>query len=226
MPRTKRLLPPSDVALHLTARGNNHLYLFRSDSDKTYYLSAAEKLKAENGIDIFHYCLMDNHVHLIVWLQQQSNLSRFMKQLQLMYFSYYKAAYDYAGHLWQGRFKSNLVDNDTYLLQCGKYIELNPERAGMVASPDEYCFSSYRYYAYGDQDSLLTPSPAYLGLANTAEGRRRRYISCTVDSNLINTRKLQGQLFLGGEAFVRRLEEYYQIRNRALVRGRPRKTEK
>ncbi len=226
MPRTKRFLPPSNAALHITTRGNNHLRLFQSDSDKAYYLSAIKELKGENNIDIFHYCLMSNHVHMIVWLRQGNKLSRFMKQLQLRYFNYYRVTYGYDGHLWQGRFKSNLVDTDSYLLQCGKYIELNPVRAKMVMAPEEYFFSSYRYYAYGHHDPIVTPSPAYLGFSNDPEIRKKQYIVFVVDTSIINTRKLQAQLFIGSDAFIKKSEIYYQIRNTALQRGRPKRAEK
>ncbi len=226
MPRTKRLLPPSDAALHVTARGNNHLYLFRGDSDKAYYLSAVKELKEENNLDIFHYCLMSNHVHMVVWLRQGNKLSRFIKQLQLRYFNYYKATYGYTGHLWQGRFKSNLIDSDSYLLQCGKYIELNPVRAQMAARPEAYRFSSYRYYAYGEFDPLITPNPAYLDLSDNAEGRKKQYVAFVVDGTIINTQRLQAQLFIGSDTFIKKLEAYYQIRNISTQRGRPKKTEK
>ncbi|MFH1640712.1 MAG: transposase [Candidatus Omnitrophota bacterium] len=226
MPRTKRFIPPGDAALHIRARGNNRLYLFQEDSDKAHYLRVIQELKEENKIDIFHYSLMSNHAHMIVWLEQAHNLSRFMKQLQLRYFNYYKSTYGYAGHLWQGRFKSSLIDTDAYLMQCGKYIELNPVRAGLVARPEDYAFSSYRYYAYGSNDALITPNPAYLGLSDRAEERRKQYIAFVVDSSIINSQKLQAQLFIGSNAFIRKLEEYYQTRNTALRRGRPGRAEK
>lgn len=223
MPRTKRLLPLSGAALHITARGNNHLCLFQKDQDKRFYLNILKEFKEENKVDIFHYCLMNNHVHMIVWLQQESRLARFMKQLQLKYFNYYKVCYGYTGHLWQGRFKSNLIDTDSYLLQCGKYIELNPVRAQMTAAPEAYRFSSYRYYAYGTPDSVVTASPAYLALSNDAGGRRRQYITFVVNSSIINTQKLQTQLFIGSDTFISRSEEYYRTKNTSLQRGRPKK---
>lgn len=226
MPRVKRCIPSSDAALHVMVRGNNHLCLFRTDQDKAHYLNLIRKLKEENNLGIFHYCFMDNHAHMIVWLRQGNKLSRFMKQLQLMYFNYYKATYGYAGHLWQGRYKSNLIDTDSYLLQCGKYIELNPVRARIVDQPELYRFSSYRYYAYGEVDPIVTSSPAYLGLSGDTEDRQKQYIAFVVDSSIINTRKLQAQLFIGSGVFIRKLEEYYHIRNSSLVRGRPKKEEK
>ncbi len=223
MPRTRRILPQSDAALHVTARGNNQLYLFRKDPDKAFYLHKVKELKAENRIDIFHYCLMSNHVHMVIWLQEKSNLSRFMKQLQLKYYNYYKSVYGYTGHLWQGRFKSNIIDTDIYLLQCGKYIELNPVRASMVAIPEAYAFSSYRYYAHGEQDHLITPSPEYLALSNTDKERKRQYAKFLLDNEMINTKKLQTQLFIGSDAFIRNLEEHYKVRNVSLQHGRPKK---
>ncbi|MCM8789905.1 MAG: transposase, partial [Candidatus Omnitrophica bacterium] len=174
-------------------------------------------------VDIFHYCLMDNHVYLVIWLRAQHTLSKCIKQLNLRYFSYYKKTYGYTGCLWQRRFKSNLIDTDTYLLQCGKYVELNPVRAGIVARPEEYRFSSYSYYAYGKPDPLITPNPVYLGLSACEEKRREQYRAFVVDSSVINSRSLQAQLFIGSELFVKKLEEYYRVRNTSLRRGRPKK---
>jgi putative transposase len=226
MPRARRLIPASDAALHIIARGNNRYYLFANNDDKAYYLSALKELKEENKIDIFHYCLMNNHVHLVVWVCAQHTLSRCIKQLNLRYFNYYKKTYGYTGCLWQRRFKSNLIDTDTYLLQCGKYIELNPLRAQIVSAPQEYHFSSYRYYVCGKPDALITPSPAYIGLSSSEENRRQQYIAFVVDSSIINSRSLQAQLFIGSELFIKRLEEYYKIRNASLQRGRPKRMRK
>lgn len=226
MPRTRRFIPPSDAALHVTARGNNHLHLFQVDLDKAYYLKVVKELKEENNLDIFHYCLMSNHVHMLIWLRQGSNLSRFMKQVQLRYFNYYKATHGYTGHLWQGRFKSNLIGTDSYLLQCGKYIELNPVRAQMVAMPEAYRFSSYRYYACGYSDPIVTSSPLYTSLANDPQERRKQYIAFVVDASIMNTRSLQAQLFIGSDTFIDKLEEYYHIRNTSQQRGRPKEAGK
>lgn len=223
MPRNKRFIPLSDAALHIMSRGNNRYPLFSDNEDKTYYLNTLRELKVENKIDIFHYCLMDNHVHLVVWLRPRHTLSKCIKQLNLKYFYYYKKTYGFTGCLWQRRFKSNLIDTDRYLLQCGKYIELNPVRAQIVSTPEEYRFSSYRHYAYGFPDTLVTPSPTYLGLSVSEENRRKEYIAFVVDSSIINSRCLQTQLFIGSDFFIRKSEEYYMIKNTSLQRGRPRK---
>lgn len=164
------------MAIHVISRGNNRYPLFSEDNEKAYYLRILREFANENKINIFHYCVMNNHVHLIVWLLQGHTLSKCIKQINLKYYYYYRKQYEFTGCLWQGRFKSHIIDSDSYLVQCGKYIELNPVRAGIVSAPEDYPFSSYRYYAYGEPDPLITPSPAYLALSQTQEGRQKRYI--------------------------------------------------
>lgn len=225
MPKTKRIIPV-DAAVHLINRGNNRQYLFNNDADKLRYYSLMLKLKQENNISIFHYCLMDNHPHLIAWLDEESRLSKFMKQLSLSYYNYYKDTYGHSGHLWQGRFKSNIIDTDSYLLQCGKYIELNPVRAKMVVLPQDYLFSSYNFYAYGKPDSLITPNPAYLALSDSPQIRRKHYIDFVIDSSIINSERLRKQQFIGTDGFVERLKKLYRVKNEHNKIGRPRNSEK
>lgn len=225
MPRSRRLIPV-DSALHITARGNNRQNIFNQDEDKSYYRYLLKNLKDENNISIFHYCIMTNHIHLIVWVKPESTLSRFIKQLNLSYFVYFKRTYSYCGHLWQGRFKSNIIDTDSYLLQCGKYIELNPVRAQIVDLPGPYSFSSYRFYAYGTPDPLVTASPAYLALSSQPEERRKSYIKFVVDSSIINADTFTRLQFIGSEFFTQRLHDYYGIRNENRKRGRPKKAGK
>lgn len=169
---------------------------------------------------------MDNHSHLMVWLNNDSRISRFMKQLNLTYFSYYKNKYGYSGHLWQGRFKSNIVDTDCYLLQCGKYIELNPVRAGIVNLPEQYKFSSYRCYAEEEFDSIVSFNPAYLALSDYPEKRRKQYVEFVLDGSILNKSILESQLFVGSDKFIKRFEECYGVRNTRQKVGRPRKEEK
>jgi len=180
MARPNRLIGP-DSAFHVISRGNNKQHVFLADLDKFAYYKFLLELKEEARLSIFHYCLMNNHIHLIVWLNAESDLPDFMKRLNLRYFAYYQKRYGHSGHLWQGRYRSYLINEETYLLQCGKYIELNPVRAGLVRSPEDYRFSSYRYYALGEDDPLLTPDPAYDGQAPSGDLRRRRYAEFVVE---------------------------------------------
>ncbi|MCM8779986.1 MAG: transposase [Candidatus Omnitrophica bacterium] len=186
MPRVGRVIPVN-AAAHIMCRGNNKQVIFHSDKDKLQYYLFLNKFKDENKIAVFHYCLMNSHIHLIVFASAETRLSRFMKQVNLSYFSYYSRKYGYVGHLWQGRFKSKIIERDEYLLQCGKYIELNPVRAGMVNFPQEYKFSSYNYYSIGAYDPLITPNPAYLGLSDFQQSRRKQYLEFILDSSIIKT---------------------------------------
>jgi putative transposase len=220
MPRSKRIVP-CNTALHVICRGNNRQVVFHNDSDKLKYYTLLRELKEENGIDVFHYCLMDNHVHAILFLNPENTVSKFMKQVNLSYFHYYRKLYGYFGHLWQDRFKSNIIEIDSYLLQCGKYIELNPVRAGMVNDPGQYRFSSYAFYAKGKQDSLLDISPAYLALANSIGLRHKLDIDFIVNSDIINPQELSNKLYLDRWDFISKLQEYYLIKNTGQARGRP-----
>jgi putative transposase len=220
MPRGRRLVPV-DGAMHIMCRGNNKQIIFFRDRDKEYYYSLLDKFKEENDINIIHYCLMNNHVHLIVWLNHQSQLSRFMKQVNLSYFKHFSRNYDYCGHFWQNRFKSTIIDTDSYLLQCGKYIELNPVRANIVSFAEEYTYSSYNYYAKGNYDSILTPNPIFMEFSTSEASRRKHYIDFIVDSSLVNDEKLMTHLFIGCDQFIKKMEETYKVRNLKAKRGRP-----
>lgn len=222
MPRVRRFIPV-DSALHIMCRGNNKQNIFNNDSDKLYYWRLLDGLKDENKINIFHYCIMNNHVHLIVWVSCASKLSKFMKQVNLSYFNYYKKLYGYWGHIWQGRYKSNIIETDSYLLHCGKYIEINPVRAGIVTQPCEYAFSSYKHYSLGYPDALISDSPIFLGLADNFPERREQYIAFAVDSDIININSLAKQAFIGSKDFIRKLRQYYGIKETNSRGGRPRK---
>jgi len=210
-----------DLPMHIMSRSNNKQIIFNNDSDKLRYYSLLLNLKNQNKVDILHYCIMNNHTHLIVMPNSQSKLARFMKQVNLSYFNYYKIKNNYCGHLWQGRFKSNIIDNDIYLLQCGKYIELNPVRAGIISSPQNYKFSSYNYYAIGAKDKLITPSPVYLDLSESPDKRKNIYIEFMINTEWIATEKLDKQRFIGSNDFIQRLQKVYTTKAVPLRRGRP-----
>lgn len=174
MPRQARIIPPQGF-LHVMCRGNNRRKLFLHSRDFKLYYLLLKKLKDEESIEIFHYCIMPNHVHLLAGVRENSNLSKFMKRLNLKYFYCYRKKHNYTGHLWQGRFKSKLVEKDEYFIQCGKYIELNPVRANIVKLPGDYPFSSYHYYGLGVKDALITDDPLYVDLGDTIAARQLAY---------------------------------------------------
>ena len=118
---------------------------------------------------------MSNHVHLLVMIKEGRKFSNFMKKLNLAYFSYYKYNYGWNGHFWQDRFKSKLISKDAYLIQCGKYIEMNPIRAKITEKPEDYSWSSYNYYAKGLKNNLITRDLIYDSLGITEELRQTAY---------------------------------------------------
>lgn len=174
MPRQARQIP-SVGFLHVICRSNNHRKIFLYPRNFRIFYSIILKLKQEENIKIFHYVLMPTHVHLLVGIVEKSNLSRFMMRLNLKYSNYFRKKYNYTGHLWQGRFKSKLIDNDSYFIQCGKYIELNPVRANIVEKPKLYPFCSYLYYSAGLKDKLVDTDPLYFDLADNAIKRQLAY---------------------------------------------------
>lgn len=174
MSRAARFVPENGY-LHVMCRGNNRRNIFVKPKDYRFYLWSVGKYKREERINILHYCLMPNHAHLLVEVNPEANLASFMKRINLVYFFYFRKKREYIGHLWQGRFKSKILDKDTYFIQCGKYIELNPVRAGLCDTPEEYDFSSYGYYAYGKENELLSEDPFYEGFGRTAQERQALY---------------------------------------------------
>ncbi len=220
MPRTRRLIS-GEYPLHIMVRGNNRQALFREDHDKHCYLRLVSKLKRQSQIDIYHYCLMNNHVHLLLQARKPELLSKFMMKIDLSYFFIFQNKYGYVGHLFQNRFKSNVVNRDPYLLQCGKYIELNPVRAGICARPEDYLFSSYRYYACGMKNQLITINPIYNRLSDKEDHRRKLYRKFVVDPTSISTEKIRRFLFIGAEDFLRKMEKEFGVASERRPRGRP-----
>lgn len=174
MPRTARLLMDGG-AYHVLTRGNNGQALFREDDDYQWYLRMTSACAAEHHLKLFHFALMPNHVHLVLEAPVGSALSKAMLVLNITYAWRYRKRYEYTGHLWQGRFKSLLIDRESYLLECGRYVELNPVRAKMVRDPRDYPWSSYRVYAEGVDNPLITPNPLYATLGATAQERQYEY---------------------------------------------------
>lgn len=188
MPRSPRLLL-SQSYYHVMTRGNNKNQVFRSDSDYDHYLDQINKYKQELPFDLYHYCLMPNHVHLLVKTKSADNFSLFMKKINLSYFHYYRKEYGWTGHFWQDRFKSQPVGKDGYFIQCGKYIELNPVRAGITDKPEDYPYSSYRRYVLGEENDLITEDIIYSGLGNTVGQREERYRKMVIDDIVIRNYK-------------------------------------
>lgn len=162
-------------------RGNNRNVVFKCDEDYQYYLELVFKYKLEHPFDLYHYCLMNNHVHMLVKTNIASDFSTFMKKINLAYFHHYNKEYGWVGHFWQDRFKSQAVGKDAYFIQCGKYIELNPVRASIVENPADYLYSSYRYYEKGETNHLITPDFMYEEMGKDDAERQAQYRKLVVD---------------------------------------------
>lgn len=141
MPRQPRLELPG-LPVHVTQRGVNQCAIFIDDDDRHHYRRLLREACIEHGIAIHAFVLMDNHVHLLLTPRHPGALSRAMRAVGQCYVQAFNARHGRCGALWQGRFKSSLVDSERYLLTVIRYIELNPVRAAMVATPDEYKWSS------------------------------------------------------------------------------------
>lgn len=164
-----------NAVYHIVTRGNNRMQIFHRPEDFRFYLDVSQKYKRKYPALIYHYCLMANHIHLLLQVIHGEDLKKLMQGVNQTYSNYYKRSYAHTGHLWQGRYKSFLIEKDSYLLECGRYIERNPVRAKLIEDPKDWPWSSYRFYALGEPNPLLDPNPIYADLEDTPELRQDRY---------------------------------------------------
>ena len=174
MPRQPRLIL-ADIPVHLIQRGNNRQACFFADDDYLFYLDWLRDYAGKSRCAIHAYVLMTNHVHLLLTPALATGVGQLMKRLGQRYVQYVNRCYRRSGTLWEGRFRSCIAQQENYLLLCQRYIELNPVRAGMVAHPGEYRWSSYRANAQGEPSSLLQPHEVYLALGTTDTDRQAAY---------------------------------------------------
>ena len=174
MGRHARLVVP-EVALHIYQRGNNHQDCFLRRSDYLVYLAILRHLCRTRPCALHAYCLMTNHVHLLLTPEDAGVCARMMRDLAGRYASYFNRRYGRSGTLWEGRFGSCLVDSALYVLGCYRYIERNPVKASMVPAAVAYEWSSARANAGLAAANELTPHPEYLALAADEPARHRAY---------------------------------------------------
>jgi len=174
MPRKIRQLCDEGI-YHVFNRGNNRRDLFEDYVDFRYFSDRILTLKMEIDVDVIHYCFMQNHFHLLLQVSKGEALIKFMHRLQLGYARYFKKRYGFVGHVFQERFRSPLISKESYYLQCGRYIERNPVKIGVVKNAWEYKWSSANYYAVGLRDPLVTRNFYYDSLGESDEIRQTRY---------------------------------------------------
>jgi putative transposase len=174
MPRIPRLTVPG-TALHVVQRGNNRQAVFFDHSNYVSYLDLLFESAERYEVSVHAFVCMTNHVHMLLTPWDEASASRTIQRLGAMYTARINLAYRRTGSLWEGRFKSSLVDSERYVLACYRYIELNPVRAGIVRQPSDYRWSSYRQHAVGTSEYPIVPHAEWLALGPDAAIRRERY---------------------------------------------------
>jgi putative transposase len=163
MPRQSRLVLPG-VAMHVIQRGNNRGACFHVRSDYLLYLLHLHELAKKFDCAVHAYCLMPNHVHLLLTPSSEGGCIALMRDLGQRYVQYFNRRHGRTGTLWEGRYRSSLVESARYVLACYRYIELNPVRAALVQRPDAYEWSSHRGNTGRHSDSLLSPHAEFAAL--------------------------------------------------------------
>ncbi len=212
--------------MHLVQRGINREPCFFAEEDYHCYLHWLQKSAADWDCAIHAYVLMTNHVHLLITPQRSDGPAKLMQSLGRRYVQYINRAYRRSGSLWEGRYKSSIVQAENYLFACMRYIELNPVRAGMVSDPAHYRWSSYRHNGLGQADERLAAHPLYQSLSQDAEERRASYralFRSELDDDAIGDIRLalaQSQP-LGDDRFAERTCAKVGVRRANAKRGRP-----
>lgn len=174
MPRPPRFIVP-DIPVHIVQRGNNRQTCFRQRRDYRSYLAALRETSEQYRVSIHAFVLMTNHIHILARPERLDAISRMMQQLGRKYVSYFNKEHGRTGTLWEGRFRSSAICSERYLFACYRYIELNPVRAGLVQSVQDYEWSSYQANALGHPSANVTASPEWLALGDSRDERSRQY---------------------------------------------------
>jgi len=211
---------------HIVQRGNNRSVCFFSDEDYHAYLDYLHDACQRYAVSLHAYVLMTNHTHLLMTPECQYGISLVMQSLGRRYVQYINQQFRRSGTLWEGRHKSSLVQADSYLLACYRYIELNPVRADMVAHPGDYRWSSYHANAMGELDKRLTTHPVYEALGQTKESRQYAYrglFSIALDKDMVHAIRSASRFSmpLGNHRFKTEIEQALKCKLGFARRGRP-----
>ena len=225
MARLARISVPG-YPYHIIQRGNNRQPIFRSDRDREMLRALLAENAAQFDVAIHAYVLMDNHFHLLVSPQAQDGLPKMMQAVGRRYVRHFNDTHQRSGTLWEGRYKSALVQSDRYLLACMVYLDLNPVRAGMVERPQDFAWSSHAHYVGLHNDTLVTPHALFWELANTPFARESRYRDLVLAGVSSDQRDALGQAVtsgwvLGDADFVARLQGRTVRRLTRSAPGRP-----
>ncbi len=210
-------------------RGHNRNAVFVEDADYSFYLDNLIEWKTHYDVGVYAYCLMTNHVHLILAPRKKGDsVSRLMRRLSARQGRRVNRLEKRIGTLWSGRFKSSVIDTENYLLACLRYVELNPVRAGIAHRPEDYRWSSYAQRVGICDDAWIDEDPVTKLLGNTTSARRKAYSQFVgepvpeAETRLIRKAAARNQL-TGNGRFVAEIERRTGIRVETRGRGRPRK---
>ncbi|GDY27124.1 transposase [Agarivorans sp. Toyoura001] len=224
MARKLRVSYPG-VAEHLIQRGNNRQIIFANDEDMQAYVAWLKQYAKQYQVAIHAWVLMTNHVHLLCTPSTATGISTMMQSLGRMYVLYFNRRYQRTGTLWEGRFKSCLIESEAYFMQVSRYIELNPVRANMVSDPADYSWSSYQCSALGKRSSLLSEHQLYASLGGSPIERQSAYralFANHIEGKLLNDirQATHKGLALGSEQFKQEIETLTGLRVTEGIRGR------
>ena len=200
--RVRRRYAPTGLTQHVVQRGINRGRVFFSNQHRLDYLSSLANAAVRYGCAIHAYVLMDNHTHILATPEQTGALSRMMQWLGARFVTGVNGTEGRTGSLWESRFWSSAVTTEAYVMICHRYIELNPVRAGIVADPVQYPWSSHRHNALGLSDPILAVHDCYRRLASTHAERcgayRALFATAVAASDLERIREaLNGRRWLG-----------------------------
>ncbi|MGM0602833.1 MAG: transposase [Bacillota bacterium] len=176
MARNERVWYPGAI-YHIVSRGNRKKKLFLESDDYNTYLNILKRTKGKLDFSIFSYCLMSNHVHLQIQTKKVE-IWKIMHQINLLYAKYFNCKYDFVGHVFQGRYRSKIIEDDYYNISVNRYIHLNPVEAAVVSSPEKYTKSSYKIYLGKKRNNLINVN-YILSYFNNNRNLYKKYVEST-----------------------------------------------
>jgi len=242
MPRIARLVLDNSI-FHIFNRGNGKQVVFHQDQDFEHFLYILAYYKEKYGFELYHHCLIPNHFHLEPKIHQAKVLPQAMHDITQTYTTYHHQEYQTVGYLWQGRYKNMLVEEGDYHQKLGAYIEGNPVRAGLVKEPEQWKWSSYRFYAFGEPTrlkikingvekwvNLVDEDPLYKEFGRTPAERQKNYREFVIGMDDEKIKEWLGlkekKLVIGSLRFKEKIGEIFRAKGVEInlkPRGRPRK---
>jgi len=229
MARLPRIVIPNQP-LHIIHRGNNRQDIFESEEDMIRIKADIKLALSKAACQLHAYVIMTNHLHLLVTPKDKESLAVFMQCLSNRYVRYFNAKHQRTGTLWEGRYKSCVIDSNNYLFALYKYIEMNPVKAGMVKKPADYAWSSYSRNALATADGLITDHTLYKALGKKFDQRCAGYKTLFRKLDISNQRKqitqatMRGEVY-GSERFHNRVSRLIKRPTKLRTHGGDRKSE-